>query len=244
MRSPIDVVKGRIVDVDSDGTVTIKVHYDDWHTLVKRQYKECNVQFIDSRKLSRKQRNMCYALLKDISEYTGMGLDPTKEHMKIKFLAEDLQQTADKIFSLSNAPMSLVCAFQRFLVHFILDWDIPCSMRLLDFVDDVDDYIYACLVAKKCCICGRKADLHHVDHVATGRDREEIIHEGMRVQPLCRLHHTEAHLLGQKTFNEKYHIHGGIELDKALCRQYGLKRKEQEESAEPSFDDGAVDEGP
>lgn len=54
------------------------------------------------------------------------------------------------MFSLSNAPMSLVCAFQRFLVHFMLDWDIPCSIPLLEFVDDVQDYLYACLVAKKC----------------------------------------------------------------------------------------------
>lgn len=228
MKSPIDVVKGEIVDISNDGVLTIKARYDDWYTLVKREYKKCNIQFIDGRKLSGKQRNTCYALLKAISEYTGMGLDPTKEHMKIKFLAEDLQETADKIFSLSDAPMSLVCAFQRFLVHFILDWDIPCNIPLLEFVDDVGDYLYACLVAKKCCICGRSADLHHVDHVATGRDREEIVHEGMRVQPLCRLHHNEVHLVGQKSFNEKYHLEGGVPLDKELCRRYGLKRKEGE----------------
>ena len=171
MKSPIDIIKGRIIDYDPrTSEVTIKARYPDWMMLTKREYRDCNIQLIDGRPLSDKQRRTCYALLKDISKFTGMGLDPTKEYLKIKFLTEDLQETADQMFSLSNAPMSLVCAFQRFLVHFMLDWDIPCSIPLLEFVDDVQDYLYACLVAKKCCVCGRHTDLHHLDHVGAGRE--------------------------------------------------------------------------
>ena len=225
MRTPIDRVKGKIVDVNEKGIVTIKVYYGDWHTLIKREYKECNVQFIDSRTLSDKQRRMCYALLRAISEYTGMGDDPTKEYMKLKFLLENLEETADEMFSLSNAPMSLVCAFQRFLIRFILDWDIPCNFSLLDYVDDIPDYIYACLINKKCVVCGRRADLHHVDRVGIGRDRHDIIHEGMEALPLCREHHNEIHTAGDKAFIEKYHLGKGIELDKTLCRIYKLKTK-------------------
>lgn len=227
MKTPIDTVKGRIIDVDEHGVMTIKARYDDWHTLTKRQYSECLIQMIDGRPLSDKQRKTCYALIRAISDYTGMGLDPTKEWMKIKFLTEDLEQTADKIFSLSNASMSLVCAFQRFLVRFLVDWDIPCNFPLLDFVDDVNDYLYACLLNKKCCICGQPADLHHVDHVGAGRDREEIIHEGMEALPICRGHHTIAHSIGERAFKEKYHIPHGIILDKTICRVYGLKRKKE-----------------
>lgn len=227
MKTPIDTVKGRIIDVDEHGVMTIKARYDDWHTLTKRQYSECLIQMIDGRPLSDKQRKTCYALIRAISDYTGMGLDPTKEWMKIKFLTEDLEQTADKIFSLSNAPMSLVCAFQRFLVRFLVDWDIPCNFPLLDFVDDVNDYLYACLLNKKCCICGQPADLHHVDHVGAGRDREEIIHEGMEALPICRGHHTIAHSIGERAFKEKYHIPHGIILDKTICRVYGLKTKKE-----------------
>lgn len=225
MRTPIDIVKGRITDVTPDGRVTIVCQYDDWPTLIKRQYKECSIQMIDSRPLSDKQRRACYALLREIGSYTGMGTDRTKEYLKLKFLVEDLDQTADRIFSLADAPMSLVCAFQRFLVHFILDWDIPCGFPLLDFVDDVPDYIYACLAARKCAVCGLRAELHHVDHVGMGRDREEIMHEGMEALPLCREHHNEAHTIGQQSFNLKYHIERGVELDNALCRIYRLKRR-------------------
>ena len=167
MKTANDVVKGRIVDVDN-GIVTIKCRYDDWFTLTKRGYKECNVQMIDSRPLSDKQRKLCYALIREIADFAGYGTNAMKDLMKVEFMAEVMGDTADRIFSLSNAPMSLVCEFQRFLIRFILDKDIPCSFPLLDYVDDVPDYIYSCLINKKCVVCGRKADLHHVDHVGMG----------------------------------------------------------------------------
>lgn len=229
MRSPIDTAKGRIVDYDERrGEMIVRVKYDDIHTMLRRNYKECLVQLVDSRPLSDRQRKACYALMNEISEYCGMSREQTKEYMKLKFLADDLQETADSIFSLSNAPMSLVCAFQRFLVRFILDWDIPCNFPLLNFVDDIADYVYGCLIHKKCCICGKKADLHHVDRVGMGRNRNEIIHEGMEVMPACREHHQEIDNIGQDAFNEKYHIPGGVIADKTICRIYKLKTRKEE----------------
>lgn len=225
MKTPIDTVRGRIVGYDErTQDVLIRARYDDWYTMTKRNYKECLVQLVDSRPLSDKQRRCCYALIGAISDETGMGKDPTKEWLKIKFLLEDLEATADQIFSLSNAPMSLVCAFQRFLVRFILDWDIPTKFSLLDMVDDVPDYIYACLIAKKCCITGRPATLHHVERVGMGRNREDIIHEGMEALPLSPEMHAEAHTMTDQEFFDKYHLPGGIVLDKTLCRIWKLRR--------------------
>ena len=229
MKDPVDIVRGKIVDISEYGVVTIKAKYDDFGTFIKRGYRDCNIQMLDSRPLSDKQRRACYALLHVISDYTGMGIELTKEQMKLKFVIEDLQQTADKLFSLSNGGMSLVCAFQRFLVRIIIDWEIPCDFPLLKYVDDVGDYVYACLEKKVCCVCGKPADLHHSEHaVGMGRNREEIIHEGMKVLPLCRVHHTEAHTMGKKDFIEKYHLIDGIVLDKNLCKKYKLKSKKSE----------------
>ena len=102
-------------------------------------------------------------------------------------------------------------------------------------------YVYACLVSKKCCICGKPCDLHHVDHVGAGRDREEIIHEGMEVLPLCREHHSEVHVIGWLTFQKKHHLTRGVLLDKHLCKLYRLKRKEKTENAEQDNLDGQID---
>ena len=226
MKTPVDTVKGRIVGYDEKrGELLIRAPYDDIFTMTKREYSQVLVQPIDGRQLSEKQRKACYALLREISEYTGQDIHSTKEYLKIRFLADDFGETADKIFSLANAPMSLVCAYQRYLVRFILDFDIPCSFPLLEFVDDVADYVYSCLVTKKCCICGMPTDLHHIERVGMGRSRDEIIHEGMEVLPLCREHHGEAHTMPDDEFFEKYHIPGGIVLDKTLCRIYRLKRR-------------------
>lgn len=226
MKTPIETVKGVIVGYDERrGEVLIRAPYDDIYTMIKREYKTCLVQMVDSRPISDKQRRTCYALIGAIADYTGNGKDSTKEYMKLKFLAEDFGETADKIFSLADAPMSLVCAFQKFLVRFVLEWDIPLKFSLLNMVDDIADYVYACLVNKKCCVCGKRAQLHHVDHVGIGRDREEIIHEGMEAMPLCGEHHRECHTTGQQSFEEKYHLEGGIVLDKTLCKIYGVKAR-------------------
>lgn len=233
MKSPTETVRGRIVGYDErTGELLIRAPYDDWLTMTRREYKECLVQPIDSRPLSDKQRRMCYALLREIAAYTGDSEQQTKELFKIKFLADELVETGETIFSLSNAPMSLVCAFQRYLIRFILDWDVPCSIPLLEYVDDIDDYVYGCMVNKKCCVCGKPAELHHVDRVGMGRNRDEIIHEGMEALPLCREHHNEIHRVGEGVFLPHYHLNGGVILDKTLCRIYGLKAKRRRQKDE------------
>lgn len=229
MKTPIDSVTGDIVRYDErSGTMTITAHYDDWQTMTRRGYRKCRITFLDDRKLSDQQRRMCYSLLREIGDYTGQGTDGAKEWLKIKFMIEDLEQTGEELFSLSNAPMSLVAAFQRYLIRFCLEWDIPTNRPMLEYVDDVQDYIFRCLASKKCCICGAHADLHHVERVGMGRNRDEIIHEGMEALPLCRMHHQEAHTMPDEDFFERYHIDGGIKLDKTLCRVYGLKTKKEE----------------
>ena len=65
-----------------------------------------------------------------------------------------------------------------------------------------------------------------------GRNRDEIIHEGMEAMPLCRTHHAECHTMGQKEFDEKYHLEGGVPLDRTLCKIYGLKKKQPETEEE------------
>lgn len=228
MKTPVDTVKGRIVGYDErTQELLIRAHYDDWYTMTKRGYKECLVQPLDARPLSDRQRKMCYALLREISDYTGQDVHSAKEYMKLRFLADDFGETADRIFSLSNAPMSLVCAFQRYLVRFIVEYDIPCRVPLLEYVDDVPDYIYACLIAKKCCITGRPAELHHIDRVGMGRNRDDIIHEGMEVLPLSREMHQEAHTMSDREFFEKYHLPGGVVMDKTLCRIYKVKARKE-----------------
>ena len=224
MADVIDRVRGKIVNYDERrGVVLIEASYQDFATMCRREYREVEITMLDSRPLSEKQRKSCYAMLREIAEWSGYGADEVKDIMKFNFigsLVEDMQQ-----FSLRDAPMSLVAAFQTFLARFIVAHDVPTRRSMLEYVDDIDDYVLACLTQKKCVICGKKADLHHVDSVGMGRNRDEIIHEGMTVLPLCREHHTEAHTIGPTEFMARYHLQP-IKIDERIAKKYKLNTKE------------------
>jgi hypothetical protein len=217
------MIKGKVKEVYEDGTAVIVAPIDIYKA-THRNVKECYIDYIDSRPLSNKQRRMCYSLINAIAEWSGSTTDEIKEAFKLEFWAEKVDTLADKIFSLANAPMSLVAAFQKFLIGFILSNDVPLKFSLLEYVDDTRDYVYQCLIHKKCCICGKRADLHHIDAIGMGNDRNETQHLGREVMSLCRVHHTEIHGIGRYEFMSKYHLDGGIEADRTILKIYGIKR--------------------
>ena len=45
----------------------------------------------------------------------------------------------------------------------------------------------------------------------------------LEVLPLSEEKHREAHTMSDAEFFDKYHLPGGIVMDKTLCRIYGLK---------------------
>ena len=218
------VIKGKIKDVYQDGTALIIAKIDT-AKYIKQGIKECYVDYIDNRAISDKQRRACYAFINAIAEWSGSSVNDIKEAFKLEFWADKVDPLADKIFSLSNAPMSLVAQFQKFLVEFILSNGVPVKFPLINFVDDINDYVYSCLIYKKCCVCGKKADLHHVDKVGMGLDRNKINHEGKECLPLCREHHSEIHVIGKNAFFEKYHLDKGVLIDKTIIKLYNLGGK-------------------
>lgn len=225
MPKPVEVIRGRITGYDEKaGELIIRAKYTDVETLMRREYATVDIRLNDSRPLSEKQRRNVYAMLREIADWQGDEPEAAKGFLKLEFIAQEGLDMMDS-FSLSNAPMSLVAAFQKWLARFILRWDVPTRQSLLSYVDDVEDYVYACTAAKKCCVCGAKADIHHVSAVGMGRNRKEIIHEGMKVLPLCRAHHGEIHQMGKAEFLKRYHLPEGIEADKTICRIYRLKEK-------------------
>lgn len=216
-------IKGKIIELREDGTAVIEAVVP-LVLAIHREVKEVYIELIDSRPLSDRQRRMCYALIHAIAEWSGSSSEEIKTAFKLEFWADKVDTLADKIFSLSNAPMSLVAEFQRFLVEFILSNDVPVKRPLLAYVDDIEHYTYMCLIHKKCVICGKKADLHHIDAIGIGNNRNEVQHLGREVMSLCRLHHTEIHSGGTDDFMNKYHLNGGIKADKTILKIYGLRR--------------------
>lgn len=220
----IDRVRAYIAGYDEKTGEAILRAPANFIKMCQQEQREAWVEYIDARPLSDKQRRSCYAMIREIADWSGYESDEVKQHLKRKFWYGELLETADTMFSLSNAPMSVVAAFQSWIARFIVANDVPTKKPMLEYVDDINDYVYACLINKKCPVCGKKADLHHIDQVGMGRDRTEIIHEGLEVLPLCREHHTEIHTIGKNDFFKKYHLESGIIADKTICKIYKLKR--------------------
>ena len=210
-------VKGYISGYDGQ-VLTVIAPFPDDGLLQRHEITECEIRLDDGRTISADQRKKIYATMRDISDYTGHMPEEVKALAKYDFIAK----TGCDYFSLSDCSMTTAREFLEFLIEFCVEWDIPTLDSLLDRSPDVSRYLYACLVHKHCAICGLKAELHHVDAVGAGRNRKEIIHEGMHVLPLCRSHHTEFHNIGKQTFFDKYHVYG-IKMDHYLCQVWKVK---------------------
>ncbi len=204
---------GDIIKIDEDkGYFYIKVPID-----TKVRDKRCKVSFIKETMITDKQRAKIYALIKDIGLYIGYPLGVAKMVLKMEYMKEfDVED-----FSFSNTTKENAIRFITFLVDYVLKHNIPCQDSLIVRCEDIDHYLYSCLIYKSCAICGKNAELHHVDVVGTGRDRTSINHLGLRAIALCRKHHTAFHTMGEYEFNKKYHCYG-IKLNEELCKKYDL----------------------
>ena len=223
-------VAGLITDIDADGTLTINACVPSIDRALLRQYRECTIILQDERRITSRQRAAIYALLGEVDEYvngirTDAGREEQKQLLKMEIMLKRMTDAERRMFSLSDCSVTTARAFIDFLIEFIIANDIPVRFSLAEKAEDIGQYVYACLVHKKCAVCGRHADLHHVEgsHVGSGFNREEVHHLGREALPLCREHHTECHSMPEAEFLEKYHLEP-VKLDERLCKIYKLKK--------------------
>lgn len=217
----MEIAPGKIVDV-VDGGLMVFVPYGDLEKIIKRRYDEVQVGLPDGRRISPEQRRKAYALMREIGEFYGYEQSEIKDVMKHDFVANHLKQLQRELFSLSDCDVTTAKEFISYLIDFILRNDIPTHVPLASLADDIDRYMYSCLMRRKCCICGQRADIHHWTRIGMGANRKTVIHEGMPLEPLCRGHHTECHTMAQEEFDERYHIKP-IKATKEICKTLGLK---------------------
>ena len=179
-----EIIQGKIETMDDNGGIVITAIGPSVMRALVRKYKTVEIGLCDGRSISPEQRRKTYALLHEIAEYIGDDTESTKNSMKMDFVLNRMQAMQRKMFSLSDVDMNTASEFITYLVEFIIEHDIPCQdNKLSELCEDVGRYVYACLINKKCCVCGRLADLHHVDAVGMGNDRQEVHHLGRRVMP-------------------------------------------------------------
>ena len=163
----------------------------------------------DGREISPEQRRKIYATIRDIADYTGYLPEECKEHLKYGWMC----QTGQQYISFSDCSMEDARSFINYLLDYAIREGVQLTGHLIERSDDVERTLYQCIKHKKCCICGRKGEVHHVDHIGTGYNRRKKDDSDHRKMCLCRVHHTEAHTMGEKDFCDKYHVFGVLYVE-------------------------------
>lgn len=212
------IVTAKIVGYDGE-TLQVKPLVTIDRELMQKNVGEIEIRLTDGREISAEQRKKIFALIRDISAWCG----DEPEYIRQFTESEYRLQNGLEPFSLSDCDMSTAREYINYLIEFCFRHSVPTRDTLLNRTDDINKYLYSCLAHRRCAVCNDKADIHHIDAIGMGRDRTEIIHQGMDAIALCRRHHQEAHTRG-KIFFEYHHIYG-IKLDEHLCKILNLRSK-------------------
>lgn len=195
----LNSIKGNHVDLELEDELPI--HKLEKYSDGKQPTIEINVA--DGRIISPDQRKKIYALLRDISNWSGYTVEKEiPQVMKWQYLIN----TGADMFSLSDCSMTQANEYLNFILDFCFYHNVPFKTKTWDMLPN--DYLmqYRCLKHRKCCICGEKAEIAHEKTVGMGRNRKTINHSNFYFMALCPKHHRQQHNVGLDTFLQHYHI--------------------------------------
>lgn len=206
--------------LQAEGRELIVLPDDDVSRFVSRARPvRAEIRIDDGRSISSDQRRKIFAIIRDIAIWSGHEPEYLRQLLTWDFCAESGRDW----FSLSDTDMTTAREYIDYLIDFCFHWCVPTKDSLLTQTDDIGHYLYMCLEHRRCAICNKPAEVHHVNRVGMGRDREHITHVGLLAIALCRDHHTEAHAREKELFKGN-HIYG-IQLDAHLCECLNLPTK-------------------
>lgn len=213
------IVTAKIIGYDGKNMVVIPDASIE-KELIQKQINRVEIRLNDGRTITAEQRKKAYATIRDISDYSGHAPEFLKEWFKYEYIIK----TGGKYFSLSDCSVTVARQYINVLIDFCLHYGVPLYEPMTNRTDDIDAYLYMCLYYRKCAVCGRAADVHHVtgSKIGMGADRDKAHHVGREAIALCRTHHNEAHSR-EKEFFEENHIYG-IKLDEKLCERLNLRK--------------------
>lgn len=213
-------VTAHILSYD-DGELLLRTDEPVSREILQKNAQSVEIRLVDGREITADQRKAVFATIRDISAWSGH--DP--EYIR-SFLTWDFCEASGRdALSLSDCTVTDAKEFLDYLVEFCLKWDIPTREPLSARSGDAGRYTYACIEHRKCCVCGKRGEIHHVDTVgANGGNRKRINHVGLLALCLCRIHHTEAET--DPRFIEKNHL-VPIKLDEYLCKINNLNIKKE-----------------
>lgn len=195
-------------------------------TLANGKQPTVELSVEDGRHITPDQRKKIYALMNDFCTYTGYVPEEAKAYFKS--MVEGIFNVEP--FSLSDCSVTTASYMITTILDFMFHEDIPFRTKIWDSLPSDFPRVAMCVKHRRCAICLKEhADIDHVTTVGMGRNRNKINHEGMYIEPLCRVHHTIRHVMGIKSFMQRYHLKP-IKVTPELAKELHLGRLENESS--------------
>lgn len=194
-----------IKETDAGTSMIVTIPEKKLQTLfIDKRIRQTEMRFDDGRSISVEQRKKAYATIRDIADYTGYLPEEQKEWLKYYHIA----RTGCEYFSLSDCSMDTAREFINTILEYAIENGVQLSDLAINRTDDIGKYLYYCIKHKKCCICGRPGEIHHVDTIGMGNDRKHVDDTNYRKMCLCRTHHTIVHQRGLEAFERMYKVYG------------------------------------
>ncbi len=205
------MLTAKVIGYDGHNLVVVPAESID-RELFRKQVGNIEIRLNDGRTISADQRKKIFAIIRDIGLWSGHEPEYLRQYLTWDFAAD----WNGDMFSLSDVDMTTARYFLNYLISFCFKNNVPTKRPLIEHTEDMGRYLYYCLEHRKCAICNKPADVHHVDHVGAGFNRHKINHVGMRAIALCREHHRMVDKSEKELF-DKYKIFG-IKLDEYLVK--------------------------
>lgn len=215
------LIQGNITRVQGN-EITLKVMDERLMPQVLRylegKQRAVEIRLNDGRSITIEQRGKYFATINDIADYTGDVTERLHGYFKDIYC---YRFGEDKI-SMKNCSVTEARELINIVLDFVIMNDIPLTGHAVERTDDIDRFLYQCLVNRKCVCCGGVAQIHHVTgyKVGMGLNRTKVNHVGRKVIALCGIHHDEAHRDEKKFFKDRKIY--GIKLNKYTAKKLGL----------------------
>lgn len=187
------VVTAKIEKLE-DGKLVLKPDTDISRFVEQKRPRRVEVRLDDGRTISVDQRRKIFAIIRDISLWSGHEPEELRQYLEWDFCSRAMREW----FSLSDCDMTTAREFITYLISFCFHWGVPTKDSLLTQTDDIGKYLYLCLENRRCAICNRPAEVHHVDRIGMGMDREKVVHVGLNAIALFAERTTRKRTAGRR----------------------------------------------
>ena len=175
-----------------------------------------DVTINDPRKLTPQQRKFGYALINDISAFTGHEPQELINILKWRYTA-----MSGLNFSFSEASKLEAVEFLNFLIDFCFKWGVPMPKRAV-LPENENRWLWNCIKHRNCAVCGKQgAEIHHFEAIGR-RKRSRIDHREHTYVALCTVHHHDIHSMTWQEFMDRNHGIRPIPLDETTMQRLGI----------------------